>query len=138
MKERSGRERLADGKSEGTSHTGHPSKQVLAKLVDKKSAAGSDLRFLWFPASDLSRVDLRNANLEGANLSQADLSGADLRGANLRSARLLGAKLCGALLDGVTFAGVLVHGADFTSAQGLSAEQKAALSRSGAVIGPSV
>ncbi len=146
MKEGSGLDRQADGRSrtasasakpEGTSHTGHPSKRVLAKLVDKKSAAGSDLRFLWFPASNLSRVDLRNANLEGANLSQADLSGADLRGANLRSAKLLGTKLCGARLDGVIFAGALVHGADFTSAQGLSAEQKAALWRSGAIIGPS-
>jgi uncharacterized protein YjbI with pentapeptide repeats len=58
-------------------------------LLKKQSAAGADLRFLWFCSWNLSGVDLRNANLEGANLSQADLS-ADLRGTNLRSAKLLG------------------------------------------------
>jgi hypothetical protein len=108
---------------------------VLAKLLKKQSAAGADLRFLWFCSWNLSGVDLRNANLEGANLSQVDLSGADLRGANLRSAKLLGATLRGAMLDGATFSGALVHGADFTAVQGLSVAQRAALVELGAVIG---
>lgn len=74
---------------------GQVSRGVLTNLLRKQSAAGADLRFLWFSSWDLSGVDLRNTNLEGANLSQADLRDADLRGANLRSAKLLGAKFQG-------------------------------------------
>ncbi len=124
-----------DGESGGKPRARQASQGVLAKLLTKRSGAGADLRFLWFSSWNLSGVDLRNANLEGTNLSQADLSGADLRGANLRSAKLLGAKLRGAILDGATFSGALVHGADFTAVRGLSAEQKAALRRLGAIIG---
>lgn len=150
MNERNGHDRGADGsgqcgaeraptanggKSGAKPRAGQASQQVLAKLLKKQSAAGADLRFLWFCSSNLSGVDLRNANLEGANLSRADLSGADLRGANLRSAKLSGATLRGAMLDGATLSGALVQGVDFTGVQGLSAEQVAALRRLGAVIG---
>ena len=121
--------------AQGEHQAGKASRRIVAKLIDTRSAASADLRFLWFYACNLAGADLRNANLEGANLSQADLSGADLRGANLHSAKLLGAKLCGARLDGTTFVGALVEGADFTAAQGLSAEQAAALWRLGARIG---
>jgi len=123
-------------KTESKPRAVQASERVLAKLLKKQSAVGADLRFLWFCSWNLSGVDLRNTNLEGANLSQADLRGADLRGANLRSAKLLGANLQGAMLDGATLSGALVRGADFTAVQGLSAEQQAALWRSGAVIGP--
>jgi uncharacterized protein YjbI with pentapeptide repeats len=117
------RERTAARRLGASRAGGQASTRVLAKLLKKRSAAGADLRFLWFSFWNLSGVDFRNANLEGANLSQADLSGADLRGANLRSAKLLGANLCGAMLDGATFSGALVHGADFTAVQGLSADR---------------
>jgi hypothetical protein len=152
MNERNGHDRGADGNGQRgaerapTANGGESGakpragqaqapQQVLAKLLKKQSAAGADLRFLWFCSSNLSGVDLRNANLEGANLSRADLSGADLRGANLRSAKLSGATLRGAMLDGATLSGALVQGVDFTGVQGLSAEQVAALRRLGAVIG---
>jgi hypothetical protein len=115
---------------------GAASQGLIAKLRNTGSAAGADLRFHWLCSANFKGVDLRNTNLEGANLSQADLSGADLRGANLRSAKLLGAKLRGAVVDGATFAGAIVHGADFTGVRGLAVEQKVALWRLGAIVGP--
>jgi uncharacterized protein YjbI with pentapeptide repeats len=150
MHKRNGCDQGADGSGEGSAEraptanggesgakprAGQASQRILAKLLKKESAAGADLRFLWLCSWNLSGVDLRNANLEGTNLARADLSGADLRGANLRSAKLWGATLRGAMLDGATFSDALVHGVDFTAVQGLSAEQKAALERSGAVMG---
>lgn len=111
--------------------------RMLAKLRNRESAVGADLRFLWFCSWDLSGADLRYANLEGANLSCADLSSADLRGANLRAANLLGATLRGALVDGTTFTGALVRGSDFTAARGLIPEQRALLARLGARMEPS-
>ena len=70
------------------------------QMLEKATAAKSNLR-----GANLYGANLYGANLYGADLRGADLGGANLRGANLRGANLYGADLRGADLRGADLRG---------------------------------
>ena len=81
------------------------------QMLEKATAAKSNLY-----GADLRGADLRGADLRGANLFDADLRGANLGGADLRGADLYGADLYGANLGGADLRGADLRGANLRGA----------------------
>jgi hypothetical protein len=80
------------------------------QMLEKATAAKSNLHGANLHGANLRGADLRGANLYGADLHGANLYGADLRGANLYGANLRDADLRGADLYGADLRGADLGG----------------------------
>jgi uncharacterized protein YjbI with pentapeptide repeats len=78
----------------------------------------ADMRASFLANSFLTSADLKGADLLGANLEGSAMIDADLRGASLANANLKHAAMARAKLDGAE-----IKYADFTGAEGLTADQ---------------
>jgi uncharacterized protein YjbI with pentapeptide repeats len=97
------------------------------------SAANENVKGIELSGAHLRYADMRTAFLENAILTSADLEGADLLGANLEGSGMIdtdlrGASLADADLKSAAMANAKLDGADvkyadFTNAQGLTADQ---------------
>jgi kumamolisin len=100
-----------------------PNDSNVTENIKGIQLSGASLRYADMRASFLANSFLTSADLEGADLLGADLEGSgmidtDLRGASLANADLKGTSMARANLDGAD-----IKYADFTNAQGLTADQ---------------
>ena len=105
---------------------------TMAKIYNRESLLGSDLRNLYFSCMDFAGMDLRHTNFEGARLNHGILNGSDLTNANLSNTNLTDASFREANLTGAVFRNAIVNGANFSDVKGLSIEVKNYLKSKGA------